>query len=253
MSLNHKDKVDELGHNPLFNNIEYDDRFRFVVLEKKYIDEVIHVFTHTFCDDEPMTQYVHMEYQSFIPFAEKVVNKAVADKLSIIALDKNNVAGLVLTEDLMEPLALDITLDPKFNYIFSLLESLGGHFFANKRFMPNQIAHLFITAISKKYRGHGLSRQINFKAMDLASCKNFSHMYCEFTNFLNELGTIKYIHTVKRLIGSVVYKEYEYENIKPFANLGHGASSYLWELEPNASLIYTEDDKKLIHTLKEIA
>ena len=54
-------------------------------------------------------------------------------------------------------------------------------------------------------------------------------MYCEFTNYFNERGTMSYI-AQKQLVGSIRYSEFKLINSLPFAGLAGGAQSFLWSI-----------------------
>lgn len=220
-----------LQHIPLESPYHY----RYEILTPKYIDQVIEVFTTAFCRSEPMTAYLQMDENQYRVFARAVTEKASDDKLSVIALDGEQVVACALTEDLADPGALP-DFDPKFAYILALLEALGKNYFSDKMIPKNKIAHLFITAVHERYRHRGLSRQVNFRAMDVAAQRGFDFIYCEFTHYFNMRGTINHLENPKKLIGSRVYKEFLHDGMKPFAQLEGSADAYLWALHKDAKI-----------------
>lgn len=225
------------------NAVPLDKNHRYALLKQEHVEQVVEMFTQAFCRSEPMTQYLKMDETLYKIFARAVTQKAVEDELSIVVLEGDKVIACAIVEDVMSPGPIP-DFDPKFKYILSLLEQLGAAFFAGKEFPKNHVAHLFITAVHEEYRHLGLSRQVNFQAMDLAAFKGFEFIYCEFTHIYNELGTIPYLHNNKKMIGSIVYKDFKFENEFPFANLESGANSFLWEIQPNARLRYIEKGKE---------
>jgi hypothetical protein len=227
--------------NFLRNHVLLDSHYRYALLANPHVDQVIDMFTKAFCRSEPMTQYLKMDEVLYTTFARAVTEKAVEDKLSVVVLDGDKVIACAIVEDLMEPGPIP-DFDPKFKYILGLLEKLGEEFFSGKEFPKKHIAHLFITAVHNDYRHLGLSRQVNFQAMDLAASNGFDFIYCEFTHPFNELGTIPYLHNRKKQIGSITYKDFQFENEFPFANLDTGANSYLWEIHPNVKLRFKKDN-----------
>lgn len=233
------DKKETLHFNMLQNNVPIETPYVFEVLQDRHIDEVVDVFTKSFCRSEPMTKYLEMDEKKYSVFARAVCEKARDDQISIVGLDNGKVIACALSEDLMDPGAIP-DFDPKFIYILALLESLGERFFPDKTFKPKHIAHLFITAVHEDYRGLGLSKQVNFRAMDLAAQKDFSLLYCELTNVYNEIGIMRHLKNPKRLIGSQIYNEFIHNGIKPFAYLSGMANSYLWAIKPDAKLIYEQ-------------
>lgn len=217
-----------------------------------YADRVVAMFTLSFCDSEPMTRYIKMEYDAFRVFAEAVVNKAVKDELSTIVLHDNHVVACALVEDITNPLIMPQPITPKFDPIFTLLEKLSVEFFKDKVILPNQIAHLFITAVDGNYRGHKLSRLVNTAAMELALAKNYKFMCSEMTNILNEKGTINHLNTNILLMGSIIYSDFVFANQKPFAQLEGGANAYLWELAADMQLEYKQNNQLVLATIEQL-
>lgn len=206
----------------------------------QHFDQVMAVFTQAFCDSEPMTKYINMQYSEFHPFAEAVARKAIIDELSSVIIEKKSgrVVALSLAEDLTDPVALDMaSLTKKFGPIFSLLEQLSQAYFAKHPPLPNQIAHLFITAVSDHFRNLGLSIHANFYAMQLAREKNFLLMLSELTNHLNEKGIVPHLRGYKECIGEIIYRDFEFENHKPFEDLAGRAHAYLWQLPADIQFI----------------
>ncbi len=230
VSENHTNKPYDLTLN--------EKKFRYAVLSSEHFDQAINVISHAFCEYEPMTKYLSISTHEFIPFAKLMVEKAIKDGLSIVALDNDKVSACTIVEDIAEPLNITIDLDPRFKIIFTLLEDLASEFFSERILHKNHIAHLFITAVDKNYHGHGLSKKINFESIRLAKENGFDFMRCEFTHDYNEQGTIKNLTNSKLLLRTCVYKDFIFENKKPFAHLKGSASAYIWELREGAQLQY---------------
>lgn len=229
----------------IWKHIPLDSHYTYEILEKEHIDQVVDVFTRAFCRSEPMTEYLRMDEKKYSVFARAVAEQAYQDGLSIVALDKKRVIAIALVEDIAAPGPIP-DFDPKFEYILGLLENLGKDFFSGKKFSPGHMGHLFITAVDEKYRHLGLSKQVNFRAMDLAAHLGFDFMYCELTNIYNEKGIIPHLSAKKRLIGSINYKDFIMKNKKPFANLEGRAHSYLWAIHEAAKLEYSVGNEKII-------
>lgn len=205
-------------------------------LQEKHLDEAIQVMIESFCDYEPMTQYVDMQYEEFRPFAEQVLKKAVRDGISAVALKNGHVVACTAVEDITQPIEFTIELTPKFKPIFTLLEEITIPYLHGKQFPPGYLAHLFITAVSPNYHHQGLSRQINFKSMQLAIDKGFQLMCSEMTNFINEKGTMAWITTPTHRMGSCQYNQFVMDNTKPFQTLSGGANALIWALKPGIPL-----------------
>lgn len=214
------------------------------ILNIEHFDEVVKIFTKAFCDHEPMTSYLGINYDEFMPFAKQVIEKAIQDQLSVVILDGRKVAAFAIVEDIADPLKISVEINPKFKFIFGLLESLASHFLAGKKFAENHLSHLFITAVDSSYLSQGLSKKVNAEAMKLATEKDFDFMCCEFTSAFNERGTVKQIPFNKLLLGSCNYGDFVYGDNKPFEKLEGTANAYLWELKPGSKLIYRDNDFK---------
>lgn len=227
------------------NNVPVNTRYQYVVPEEKHIKSIAELFTESFCRSEPMTAYLNMNPKTYMEFATQVTKDAVADGFSVIALDKNKVIACALVEDFAAMHEIDINFDPSFKYIIALLEQLGKKYFTDKQFEKNYIGHLFITAVDKQYRQQGLSTQINFQAMNQMARCNFQFVYCELTNIINQYGILNHLKNHHQFIGACTYQDFEYENIKPFANLAGSAESYLWEINNTTTLEYLQNGKKV--------
>lgn len=232
------------------NNLQPDTHFRYETAQRKHKKGIIKIFTDAFCEAEPMTHYLHIDPKKFKTFSKQVTENAICDHLSIVALDKDKVIACALVEDSADMHEAPINFDPKFKYIISLLESLGSDFFKDKKFEKKHMAHLFITAVDKNYRRRGLSTQVNFHAMDLASRNGFQFMYSELTNFYNEMGVFNHMkQNHRRLIGACDYKDFEVDGIKPFPHLKGYAHGYLWEIHEGAVLQYSTNDQIITETV----
>lgn len=226
------------------NALPQDTRYRYEIAQRKHKKGIIKIFTKAFCEAEPMTSYLRIDPKKFKTFSKEVTENAIRDQMSIVALDKDKVIACALLEDFADMHETPTNFDPRFKYIVKLLESLGSHFFKDKKFEKNTIGHLFITAVEKEYRRQGLSTQVNFHAMDLAARRGFKFIYSELTNFYNEMGVFNHMkQNHRRLIGACDYKDFEVDGFKPFPHLKGYAHGYLWEVHEGAKLTYTVNNQ----------
>jgi EAL domain-containing protein (putative c-di-GMP-specific phosphodiesterase class I) len=214
------------------------NRYRYDVLKKEHYDQAVNLISDSFCETHPMTKYLGITPIEFTPFARMIVTKAISDGLSMVALDNDKVSACTIVEDIANPLNIPIDTDSRFKIIVSLFDNLGSDFFNERAMYKGHIAHLFMTAVDKRFHGHGLSRKINFESIRLAREKNFDFMCCEFTHDSNEKGTVNQLRNNKLLIRSQQYKDFTFNGIKPFENLEGYASAYIWELREGAKLRY---------------
>lgn len=202
------------------------------ILQENHRDQAIKIITHSFCDFEPMTKYLGISYENFLPFGKLMLDKAIKDGLSIAVMEGDKVVACSIVEDIADP------LDPNFRIIFSFLEHLVGEFFKEKHFEIGHLAHLFITAVDKNYFGKGLSRKVNLDSIHHAKKLGYDFMCCEFTHYLNEKGTVKHLKYGGIHFKATIYKDYIYDGKRPFEKLDGYASSYVWKLHPDAELRY---------------
>lgn len=144
------------------NHLEPDNHYQYEVASRRHKKGIIKVFTDSFCGSEPMTKYLNMDPKKFKAFTKAVTENAIRDQLSIVALDKGKVIACSLVEDFAAMHDVPTTFDKNFKYIISLLETLGGDFFKDKKFEKNSVAHLFITAVAKEYRKKGFQPKLIF-------------------------------------------------------------------------------------------
>lgn len=228
--------------------MDHHDAYQYEILQAKHANQTVNMMAQAFCEQEPMTKYLDISLHEFIPLAKQSVDKAIHDGLSIVALARDTVIACTLVEDFADPLNITIDIDPRFRFIFALLDHLGRDYFSQKDFEKGHIAHLFMTAIDKKYRGKGLSNQLHIESIKLSQKKNFDFMCCELTHQHNENEFINDLKNKKLLIKSCPYKDFNHEGRKPFENLDGIANAYIWELKDGVKLRYRNRNQELMST-----
>lgn len=203
--------------------------FSISILNETHIEAAAELFTRSFCDSEPLTQCLHIPYHDFMPFAREVVTKAATDELSIVAIDKEGeVIGCAIAEDFCDPIKPQLA-HPKLKPIFTLLEQLSEDFYS-KNYMRNLVIHIWVTAVSDKARGVGLSTILNNACVTRSVEKHFRYVYSEFTNAKNETIMKRYPDNIK--LNTIPFNEFVFEDEKPFASLEGHASCYICTAAP---------------------
>lgn len=83
-------------------------------LQKEHMQSLAELFIKTFCDDEPITKHLDIKYHEYEPFALAVIQKAVKDGLSVVAVDDNNkVIACAIGEDIVDTFRPEIAFYPK--------------------------------------------------------------------------------------------------------------------------------------------
>lgn len=219
--------------------------YTIVTLQDEHVKSAIDLFTKTFCDSEPLTHHLNIHYQDYYPFSKEVVQKAVKEGMSKVALDKNNkVIGLCIAEDLADPFIPHLAHYPKIKPVFEILDSLSKPFLQGKKFIKGKVVHVWIAAIDDAYRGLGLSTQVDMAAIESAARKGFDYAYAEFTNELSENVTHQF--KVLQLYNRIYYDQFTTkEGTRPFEGVKGAAASYVATIRPGVKI------NDIDHTYKE--
>src|SRR5437867_4154947 len=94
-------------------------KYSVKILAKEHTKQVIDLFIRSFCYSEPITQHLQVDPGEYKPFATEVVDKAVKDGLSTVALDENKrVIAFIIVEDIADPFMPKLSHYPKLQPIF---------------------------------------------------------------------------------------------------------------------------------------
>lgn len=204
-------------------------------LKEEHIKSAIDIFVKSFCDSEPITKHLHINYRDYEPFAQEVLKKAAKEGMSKVAVDKNNrIIACALAEDLADPFIPHVSHYPKLEPVFALIEALSKPFLLGRKFTKGKIAHVWVAAVDQSCRGLGLSTEIDIACVEAAARKGFDFAYAEFTNELSEKVTSQF-HTLK-LCNKINYDTFVWEGKTPFNGLGGYASSYVATIRPGVKL-----------------
>ena len=154
------------------SNIETKVDYTLQTLNEEYAKSAAEVFIKSFCDSEPITKYLHINYKDYEPFANEVIQKAVKEGLSKIAVDRHNrVIACAIAEDLADPFIPHPSHYPKLKPVFSIIEDLSKPFLYGKKFVKGKVIHLWIAVVDQAYRGLGLSTEIDMNCIEAAARK----------------------------------------------------------------------------------
>ena len=209
--------------------------YAILTLQDMHAKSTVDLFIKSFCDSEPTTRHLGISYEDYEPFAKDVVDKAIKDGMSVVAVDKSNkVIACAIAEDITDPFEPELSHYPKMKPIFALLTKLSEPFLKDKKFTKGKIEHIWIAIVDKTYRGKGLSTQIDMACADLAVRKGYDFAYTEFTNDVSEKITHHY--PVYKSFNKIKYDDFQYENEKPFRGLEGGAAAYLIGIRPGVQI-----------------
>lgn len=209
--------------------------FNIQTLKKEHIAATVDLFTRSFCDSEPITRHLHINYRDYTPFAKEVVEKAVQDGMSVVAVnEKGKVIACAIAEDITNPFQPHPENYPKMKPILALLDELSKPFLQGKRFLKGKIAHVWIAIVDPDYRGHGLSTAIDIACGELVAHNGYDFAYAEFTNEVSEKITHHY--AVHQLCNSIEYDNFKWEANCPFKGIKGQAAAYLVGIKPGIQL-----------------
>lgn len=204
-------------------------------LTKEYMQSTADLFTKAFCDSEPITKHLGIQYHEYEPFVMEVITKAVKDGISVVAVDKNNkVIACTIAEDITDMFEPKLSSYPKMKPIFAILDELSKPFLAGKTFKKGKIAHVWIAIVDQDYRGRGLSTEIDLACGAMCITKGYDFAYAEFTNPVSEKITHHY--KVQKLYNTIKYDSFTWSGQKPFAGVAGEASAFIVGLRPGATL-----------------
>jgi hypothetical protein len=205
-------------------------------LKQEHAKHVIDLFVKSFCNSEPITRHLHIDKEEYRPFATEVVNKAIADGLSTVALnDKNKVIAFIIVEDIADPFIPQLSHYPRLTPIFELITELSKPFVKGKKFTKGKIAHFWLAGVEKTYMGHGMFTDLDNTTIRMAAEKGFNFAYAEFTNAVSEKVTRQF--KIIELWNRVVYDDFALANgQKPFEGVKGGAAAYCAAIGPGIKL-----------------
>lgn len=226
----------ELGEEKSMTSTMKKAKHAILTLQDEHVESAVKLFSRSFCDSEPITKHLNIPYNDYEPFAREVVQKAVKDGLSVVAVDENNqVIACAIGEDIVDRFTPKMNQYPKMKPIFDLLDDVSEPFFSDKNFKKGKIVHVWIAIVDEKYRGQGLSTEIDSACAELAVRKGFDFAYAEFTNHISEKITHHY--KVLKPCNSIEYDSYTTkQNQQPFKGLKGGAESYLIGIRPGIKI-----------------
>lgn len=217
-------------------------------LKEEHVKSAIDLMIRAFCDSEPITKHLHVSYQDYELFAKEVIQKAVKEDMSKVAVDSHGkVIACTVAEDLADPFIPHVAHYPKLKPIIDLLEELSKSFRKDKKFIKGKIAHVWIAAVDPAYRGLGLSTETDVACVEAAARKGYDFAYAEFTNELSEKVTSQF--KILQVCSKIKYDSFkENDGTMPFKGLQGTCASYLATIRPGVKLdsishCYTELEK----------
>lgn len=208
--------------------------YKIQLLTKEYMRSTADLFVKSFCDSEPITRHLNMQYHEYEPFVYQVLQKAVRDQLSVIAIGPDNkVIACSIAEDITDLFVPQLDLYPKMKPIIALLDQLSAKFLQNKIFIKGKVAHVWIAMVDPAYRGLSLSTAIDQACGKVCLDKGYEYVYAEFTNEVSEKITRHY--PFSQVMNYIDYEDFTWGGTQPFLGLPGGATAYIVGIKPGVT------------------
>ncbi len=209
--------------------------YKIVPLTEEYAKQAIQLFTKAFCQSEPITKHIGIQYADYEPFATEVVHKAAKEGLSKVAIDKqNHVIACCIAEDMADPFMPKASHYPKLKPILSLIDELSKPFLEDRKFVKGKVVHVWIAVVDDAHRGKKISTEIDMATIENAARKGFDFAYAEFTNEISERVTSQF--SLLRQCHRINFSDFVYAGSKPFQGVQGHASSYVATIRPGVKL-----------------
>lgn len=209
--------------------------YTICTLTVDHLKSTVDLFTKSFCDGEPITKFLNIKYSDYEIFAKEVVQKAVREGMSVVAIDQHNhVIACAIAEDMAAPFSPNLESYPKLKPIFALLDQLSEPFLADKKFIKGKIAHTWIAVVNPTYRGKGMYTSIGMALTTICMRKGYEFAYVEFTNDISEKLTHHY--KVYELCNTITYTDFVYDGQKPYKGLNGKAAAYIVGIKPGIEM-----------------
>lgn len=213
-------------------------------LKAEHLKSAKDLFIKAFCYSEPVTKHLGIQPDDFEPFTEAVLNKAIADGLSMVALNKKNqVIAFVIAEDLADPFQPKLQLYPRMKPVIALLDELSKPFLSGKKFLKGKIAHFWLAAVEDELMGQGLFKEVNGETLKGVISKGYHLAYAEFTNPISAKEALHF--EALQQCNKVKYDRFVLDGKMPFQGLAGEAVAYIAAIKPGVKLTSLVDCYKL--------
>jgi len=200
--------------------MKFQSQVVYRLAELNHLDSLIECVQQSFPSPqgETMARILDIKPEDYLSFTRSVCEKAVAEKLSWVALAEcDKVVGFCISEPMSTaPLYSDLNLNPKFFPLFALLEELDNRYLITTTTDPEEIFHLYMLGVLPAYSGHGIGRELLKGSVNFAREKGFTIAVAEATGVVSQ--------SLCRSLGfetkaSVAYDSFVFAGGRPFRDV----------------------------------
>ena len=152
-------------------------------------EEIVRLLATVFSESEPPAVAMGLSFRDLEQFLQLFAPEAIADGLTTVARSSGTgrLAGILLTDDLASPPALDLTqISPKFLPIFSMLETLDERFRRGRTISSGQYLHLFMLGVDRQFAGCGIGQGLVKACLDNGFRKGYRMALTEATGRVSQ-------------------------------------------------------------------
>ena len=158
---------------------EYDIR----PLHQDDYDRVLHLMTHSFFRDEPITR--GLQVTNTVDFSNDLINGCLKDQCSFVAFDKQTkeIAGICLNErERRDEVVTAPEYDEKINFVLELMDHMQDEKTIFDRLNTDTVLHIYVINVDRSARGHGLASRLISTSIEHAKQINLGGAFAEATN-----------------------------------------------------------------------
>ncbi len=168
---------------------------------------------------EAMMRALDLTLEESEAFARPVVEKAIAEGLSLVAWDKptEKIVGFCLNEPFGTiPDYLKYPLPAKLRPLYAFLQQLDRYCLSDIRVSTQKLFHLFNLGVLRDYRRSGVAKRLMLESLEVAKTHGYEYAVAEATGkgsqtLCEEIGFQR--------LRSMAYAEFEFEGGYPFRSI----------------------------------
>lgn len=187
----------------------------YEIFQAKDLEETIDLIAEDFSEAEPITKSLGITAEEFHYFAEIYCNKAIIDKLSIVAKDKGKIIGFIISKDLeSDPPEGIENVNSKFDPAMALLNKLDEEYMKSYKKADDKIFHLFMGGVDKQHEKRHIVTTLTEESLKIAKLNNFTVAIAEATGLATQHILRDKLEFTERIV--IEYKQFLYEGKYPF-------------------------------------
>ena len=188
-------------------------------LETLHIKEAASLIAQSFVNSEPLVSGLQIPLTPFQKMCEEMVNQAVSQSMSFVAMENFQIIGVLLARKVTQPL-IDkekaTQICPQMDPIFHLLDALETDSIEFSRLDKEKLVYLDMGACHPDWMGNGVVTALISHAVQEIAKRDFD-LIGACTNSISQQILKK--HYIPMEINEIVYSNFPYKETYPFTNI----------------------------------